>query len=171
MLKYAPWLTREALVRRAVLLIFLLAACKDEPPLPPDCMGPDFDVTIMALDAPLPGDTVVHVAYGGGIVEDHRVDDPRAKHQNVFCYPADREGNLPGAGGEGGVRQISGPGGEGGSGGAGPEALRCRLWTDGPATVTVMTSIYPSVETRLRAKKGICTVMANIELGTDDGGT
>ena len=52
----------------------------------------------------------------------------------------------------------------------GREAWRCTLWTDGPATLTVETALYPRVEARLAAKRGKCTVKDEIVIGPLDGG-
>jgi len=95
----------------------------------------------------------------------------------LFCAPSDREGNpLPAAGGSGGgaAAGLAGGDGLGGAGGEGPtgdiEAWRCTLWTYGPATLTVESSMYPSVELPLTAKKGKCTVSAEVVIGPVDGG-
>ena len=163
-------------MRRAIFFSLLFSAsCKDEPPVPPDCGGPDFDVLVKTTleDVPLPEDTVVHVTYGGGEIEEHDTDFD-AEHDVLFCYPTDREGNPVSAGGQGGqgVSETGGPAGHGGAGGvgAGPDGMRCRLWTDGPATVKVLTRVYPTVETNLRGTRGVCTVSAEIEIGPSDGG-
>ena len=97
-------------------------------------------------------------------------------HDVLFCEPSDREGNpMEPAGGHGGeAAATSGSGGQGGAGNGRPrhsvEALRCELWTDGPATVTVTTKVYPEVVTPLAAKKGKCIVEADIVLEHEDGG-
>jgi hypothetical protein len=164
-------------VRSAHLLTLLLVACKEDPPTPPDCSGPDFDVVITALDAPLPADTLVSVEYGGGEMEEYSPTEQPECHV-LFCSPSDREGNPVGHGGQcsSGFDGLGGAGGEtsGGAGGKASggllEGLRCKLWTDGPATVTVRTSMYPIKPVPLSAKTGKCTVSAEIELGPDDGG-
>jgi len=156
-------------VRSAHLLTLLLIACKEDPPTPPDCSGPDFDVVITVLDAPLPAETVVSVEYGGGVMEEYRLTGQTECHV-LFCSPSDREGNPVGDGGQcrSGLDGFGGAGGEA-SGGA-LEGLRCKLWTDGPAKMTVETTLYPTVERQLSAKKGKCTVSTAIEIGPDDGG-
>jgi hypothetical protein len=140
--------------------------------VPPDCGGPDFDVLVTTTqeDLPLPADTVVHVEYGGGLTEEHGIERG-VKHDILFCDPTDRYG-IP-SGGQGGQGlSETGPGGHGGAGGvgSGPPALRCRLWTDGPATVRVLTSLYPTAESELKGGRGLCTVSAEIEIGPSDGG-
>jgi hypothetical protein len=163
-------------VRRAILLTLLFSAsCKDEPPMPPDCGGPDFDVLVTTTqeDLPLPADTVIRVDYGGNLTEEHGIE--RGEQDILFCDQTDRFGSPVSAGGQGGqgVSETVGSAGHGGAGGvgSGPPALRCRLWTDGPATVKVVTRVYPSAPVPLRSKAGLCTVSAKIEIGPDDGGT
>jgi hypothetical protein len=148
----------------------LVVSCEDDPPHPADCpSGPDFEVLISALDAPLPADTVVTVNYGGGVVEEYRIPD-HGKHHVLFCAPSDREGNPVNVGGHGGEGALEAPGGRGGAPSSGFEALSCELWTDGPATLSVETSRYPTRTEELRAKNGKCTVSSEIELSADDGG-
>jgi len=154
----------------------LLASCEEEPPQPPYCTGPDFQILVTALDIPLPPDTVVHVEYGGTQVDEYWITDDPVGPEVAFCEESDREGNpVSGAGGDrGGSSNATGMTGEGGAGGAPSggtmEGLICDLWTDGPATVTILTSVFPTVEVPLRAKKGKCTVWKEIEIGPDDGG-
>ena len=131
-------------MRRAFLFALLFLSCKDDPAEPADCSDtPDFIVLVSALDARLPADTVVSIEYGGSGMEQDRIPDD-LMHDVLFCDPSDREGNLVGTtGGHGGESASTGPGGEGGAGGNPPghglEALRCELWTRGPATVMVET--------------------------------
>jgi hypothetical protein len=154
----------------------LLLSCKDDPAQPATCGDtPDFIVIISALDAPLPLDTVVSVAYGGTGVEECRIPND-GKRKVLFCDPSDREGNPvePVEGQAGETAATAGSGGEGGTGTGRPphelEALRCELWTDGPATVTVTTELYPEVVEPLTAKKGLCIVESEIVLQHEDGG-
>jgi hypothetical protein len=171
-LNYRPPNYLGGQVRRAFLFALLLASCKKDDPLPPaGCNGPDFDVLIAALDVPLPADTVVRVKYAGGQMEEYRLAD-RETPQVLFCEPTDREGNPPGSGGHGGhTAAAPSAGGEGGAAsGGGVEAIRCTLWTDSSATLIVETSLFPTVETELSAKKGKCTVSAEILVGPGDAG-
>ena len=76
------------------------------------------------------------------------------------------------AGGQGGQGSLEA--GESGRGGAssdsGLEGLACELWTFGPATLTVETSMYPKATEALAAKEGKCIVAAEIVLTLPDGG-
>jgi hypothetical protein len=151
-------------------------SCNDDPVEPANCGDtPDFIVIVSALDAPLPLDTVVSVEYGGTGTEEYRIPDD-GKHQVLFCEPSDRDGNpVEAAGGHGGESvALPSAGGQGGAGGRPRqlfEALRCELWTRGPATVTVTTKVYPLPEPLgLKAKKGQCTVDSEIVLQHADAG-
>lgn len=165
-------------MRWAFLLALLFLSCKDAPAAPRDCGDvPDFIVIISALDAPLPLDTVVYVEYGGTLAEEYRIPDD-GDHRVLFCEASDREGNpVDAAGGHGGESAaLAGASGQGGVGGGRPEhlleALRCELWTRGPATVMVETKAYPPPEPLgLQAKGDRCTVESEIVLQHDDGGT
>jgi hypothetical protein len=160
-------------VRRATLLALLLVSCKDDPPHPADCpSGPDFEVLITALDAPLPADIRVSIEYAGGLDEYYSIPD-HGKHHALFCAPSDRQGDSIPAGGHGGQGSLdAGESGRGGaSAGSGLEGLACELWTDGPAMLTVETSMYPSKTQNLEAKDGKCTVATEIVLAPPDAGT
>ncbi len=161
-------------MRRALFLALLLSSCKDDPPQPTNCSGPDFDVVISAVEGPLPLDTNILLEYAGGPDEEYMLSDSM-DHRVLFCVPSDREGNPPdGTGGHAG-NGVAGLAGIGGAGGEGPEgdveAVRCTLWTDGPARLTIETSIYATEIVQLSAKKGKCTVTRDIVLGLADGGT
>ena len=158
-------------MRRAYVLALLLSSCKEDPPQPADCpSGPDFEVLITALDAPLPADTLVSIEYGAG--EDHYSYPDPGGHKALFCKPSDREGNPVPVGGQGGEGPLeAGSDGLGGAGGSsGFDAFACDLWSSGPATLTVETSMYPTETRELTAKKGKCVVETEIEIGPDDGG-
>jgi hypothetical protein len=155
----------------------LFWSCKDDPAEPEDCGDtPDFIVIVSALDAPLPLDTVVSVEYGGAGMEQDRIPDD-GDHRVMWCDPSDREGNpVDAAGGQGGESGgTTGSGGQGGALGGRPhqvlEALRCELWTRGPATVSVATKAYPMpAPLSLEAKRGQCTFESEIVLRPGDGG-
>lgn len=158
-------------MRRAYLLALLLASCKDDPPESTGCPSdrPDFQVLVTALDAPLPADTLISIDYGAGGREYYSYPD-RFEHNALFCTPSDREGNPLPEGGQGGQGPGAiGAGGEGAS--SGIEGIFCDLWTDGPATMTVESALYPTETADLHAKKGKCVLATEIVLGPDDGGT
>jgi hypothetical protein len=103
--------------------------------------------------------------------------------QVLFCARTNREGEpLEGGGaagnsGAGGASGASGAGGAGASaGGAAPlapsgvPALRCTLWTQGPATLEITGSGYLDQREELELMRGTCTVEAQLELMRGDGG-
>jgi hypothetical protein len=167
-------------------------ACGPDP-RPLECREPhpSFNVVISAPgEALLPPDTRISVAYGGSSVEEYQADMPGLR-QVVFCEPSLPDGgalpqaNSGGAAGEGGETQSSagaagdtstGGGGEGGASGAagkrvGPLlALRCELWTQGPATIQIEAASFAPVERKLRVSTSVCTVTETIELEPLDGG-
>ena len=64
-------------------------------------------------------------------------------------------------------------GGAGGAAGelSGPERVRCRLWTEGPASVSVDGEGYPPVLVDLQVDGELCTVIESVELVRGDGGS
>lgn len=152
----------------AVLVLLLLAplGCSSKPPQGHDCPGPRaaFHVTITAKNGPLPADTVVKVAYGGGI-EEYDLASPPDQPEVVFC---DRVQADAGAG------QTDGGTDDAGNVASGPvEALTCSLWTNAAATIDIDGSGYPVLEQQLEAEKddcGIKTVEYTLVLGAGDGG-
>jgi hypothetical protein len=107
--------------------------------------------------------------------------------QVLFCARSDREGEPlaggggaasgGGAAGNGGAGGASGAGGTGASaGGAAPlapsgvPALRCTLWTQGPATLEITGTGYLDQVEELELMRGTCTVEAQLELMRGDGG-
>ena len=105
----------------------------------------------------------------------------------VFCSRAKRDGELLNGGlpiteGAGGMpAAFPGSAGEGGAGGApdvpvghppaksGVEALSCRLWTDGPATLELESEQYRPLEEipDLDTESGVCTVEEEVLLVQD----
>jgi hypothetical protein len=113
----------------------------DEP-----CDGPTFNLVVTAEPKPLPPDTRINVRYGGNQEgEPYALGDTRTS-QAVFC---DEDTTL------GGASAVSEPtGATAGAGGApseapavdGVQALRCRLYTQGPARLDVTASGYTKIE-------------------------
>lgn len=165
----------------------LLLGCGPDDPPPPPCRGADFQVLVAALTGELPRDLVVRVKYGanpGG--EEFRMTEATTPVA-VFCSRATRDGmvlvgGLPIPDGAGGMpAAFSGGGGEGGGGGAvdgpivhppaksGVEALSCRLWTDGPATLELEAEHYHPLDEipDLETESGVCTVEEEVLLVHD----
>lgn len=168
----------------AVLLALLGSACSSPSPSGPNCPGPRpaFHVTLTAKNGPLPYDTVVRVAYGGGI-EQYDLASPPDQPEVVFCHQVRADG---GAGqtdagsadsGDAGRADAASEAGSSDAGMAGGPvtALICDLWTNSAATINVQGSGYPVLEQPLQAESddcGIKTVDYQLVLGEiyDGGG-
>lgn len=140
---------------------FSVVACGPGKRPPEGCDGPSFNLVVHAEDSPLPPDTRINVRYGSNQEgEPYALGQPPRK-QAVFCeedtvqgggpseVPAPSRGANGGAGGAAG--EASGePAPSLEAGGASPEvwALRCRLYTQGPARVDVTATGYEPVEDR-----------------------
>lgn len=146
------------------------AGCSSSPPSSPTCPGPRaaFHVIITAKNGPLPSDTVVKVAYGGGI-EEYDLASPPDQPEVVFCTKVDADAGAGSGATDGGVNDAGTP-----DAGSGPvAALSCDLWTNAAATINIQGSGYPVLEQQLEAEKddcGIKTVDYSLVLGAGDGG-
>jgi hypothetical protein len=153
----------------------LLLGCGPDDPPPPPCRSADFQVLVAALTGELPRDLVMRVKYGGNPEgEEFRMTEATTPVA-VFCSRATRDGTVIGdewpiSEGAGGMpAQFPGRGGEGGGPDvpinhppprSGVEALSCRLWTDGPATLELESEhCHPLEEIPdLDTRSGVCTV-------------
>lgn len=121
------------------------------------CDGPTFNLVVRAENGPLPSDTRINVIYGSNQKgEPYELGQP-ARKQAVFC---DEDTSVGGASGDGDEQddtsQAKVNGGAGGDRNAehapGPmpstqvQALRCRLYTQGPARVDVTATGYKTVK-------------------------
>ena len=131
-----------------------------------------------ALTGELPRDLAVRVKYGGNPEGEVFRMTERTTPVAVFCSRATRQGEILDGewpiplGGGGMSAQFPGAGGEGGGAGAhevpgdhppprsGVEALSCRLWTDGPATLELESEHCRPLEEipDLDTESGVCTV-------------
>lgn len=161
--------------------------CGPDDPPPPPCRGADFQVLVAAASGDLPRDLVLRVKYGGNPEgEEFRMTEATTPVA-VFCSRATRQGEvlnggLPIPDGAGGTSAAFPSGaGEGGGGGrpdvliddprsrSGVEALSCRLWTDGPATLELEAEHHhPLGEIpELDTESGVCTVEEEVLLVED----
>lgn len=123
-------------------VILTLGACgPDHKPEAP-CDGPSFNLVLRAEDGPLPDDTRINIKYGGNQDgEPYELGESRTP-QAVFC---DEDTTLGGAGGASSEEPA------GNAGGASPEpsgavhALRCRLYTQGPARLDASATGYTPI--------------------------
>lgn len=111
-----------------------LVACgpDDRPDTP--CRGPSINLTLRAENGPLPADTRINVRYGGNREgEPYALGDGRG--QAVFCDEDDSAGGASGSetsvGGATAAEEVR------------PVwALRCRLFTQGPARLDATAQGY-----------------------------
>lgn len=165
----------------------LLLGCGPDDPPPPPCRGADFQVLVAALTGDLPRDLVVRVKYGGNPQGEEFRMTAATTPVAVFCSRATRDGEvltggLPISDGTGGMSAAFPAGaGEGGAAGrpdvpvdhpspkSGVEALSCRLWTDGPATLELESKRHHPLEDipELDTESGVCTVEEEVLLVED----
>lgn len=107
------------------------------------------------------------VAYGSG--REEYALSARGRPEILFCKATDANGEPldEGLGGVGGAAG-QGAGGEGGndSGRRGDDVrgLRCELWTQGPATITVLAEGYAELTEDLRRERSECTLTKELKL-------
>ena len=141
----------------AVSLSTLLAACgPDKRPEEP-CDGPSFNLVVTAEDGALPSDTRINVRSGSNQRGEAYELGQQARGQAVFCE--EDTTMLPG---EGGASQ----GGAAGTSESGEVyALRCRLYTPGPARLDATATGYEAIDDReLSFDKKYCKVAIHVEL-------
>jgi hypothetical protein len=153
-------------------LVRLAPGCGSDPYPKEPCQNgiPDFEVLIQAAEGPLPEDLLVRLEFGAG-EEEYLLANPGTR-MVLFCWHADREGNVSKDAGMGGAGGNGGGGGEGGAASVrGVEALLCEIWSFGSARVKVETLAYPmTMPLELTRKQDMCTVRAEVELSLPDGG-
>lgn len=124
-------------------------------------------MVVRAEDAPLPPDTRINVLYGSNQEgEPYELGKPGRK-QAVFCEEDTVQGGGPSespeagtgamdSGGAGGAAGSDVAPGESGNSGVSPDvwALRCRLYTQGPARVDVAATGYEPIKDRKLSFEG-----------------
>jgi hypothetical protein len=142
-------------------LALSLPGCPDDEP--PPCDGPTmaFKVLLVAVDGPLPEDTMLRVKHGSATgTEDFRLDADFPSSDVVFCCRSTRDGECTEAGdADGGPAPV--------------EGMLCELWTDGAARVTVTASGYPELDENLEARSSegcLQTVDVTLKLESRDAG-
>lgn len=125
----------------SLLLLVSIPSCgPDKRPQAP-CDGPSFNLVVRAEDGPLPPDTRINVRYGSNQDGEPYQLGQQASPQAVFCEEDTSTGGAPSsAGGAGG--EVSETTAEP----AGVQALRCRLYTQGPARLDVTATGYEPIE-------------------------
>ena len=121
------------------------AACgPDSKPQPP-CQGPSINLVLTAENGPLPADLHINVRYGGNRDGEPYVLSDKNGGQAVFCEEDTTEGGATSE-----PEVITGAG-AGGAPTAAPEsdsvwALRCRLYTQGPARLDANAEGYEPID-------------------------
>ena len=140
-----------------VVAALLSAACGPDH-RPDQCVAghPNFIVLISAPPGKaLPSDLTVTAHYGGaGLVTYHL--NQTADQQVMFCNPAALDG--------GAVLMTDG------AAPSSSEALRCELWTGGPATLDIDGMGYGSTTRELTPLESSCPLEVMIPLGEADAG-
>lgn len=126
-----------------------VTACGPGKRPPEGCDGPSFNLEVTAEGGPLPADTRINVRYGSNQEGEPYALGQHARKQAVFCEEDTNDGGAPAASAD----SAAGAGQAGASGadtGTSAEvwALRCRLYTQGPAQVDVTATGYVPVEGR-----------------------
>jgi len=123
-----------------VPLSTLLFACgPDKRPEEP-CDGPSFNLVVTAEGGPLPPDTRINVRYGSNQKGEAYRLGQASSGQAVFCEEDTRRPSGDGGAGQGGAGQ--------GDEQAPTEvqALRCRLYTQGPARLDATATGYQPID-------------------------
>ncbi len=137
------------------------------------CDGPSFNLVVTAEGGPLPSDTQINVRYGSNQRGEAYKLGQRTSPQAVFCEedtaaPLSEGGAGPGAAGQAGAPPTAEP----------PprdvQALRCRLYTQGPARLDATATGYQPIEDEPLSfdKKPYCQVEIEVKLERElpDGG-
>jgi hypothetical protein len=132
---------RDCWLAYAGIIACSVAACGPGKRPPEGCDGPSYDLLVRAEDGTLPADTRLVVRYGSDQEgEPYALGQPGRK-QAVFCEEDTEQG------GAGGARAERAEAKDGASRSE-VWALRCRLYTQGPARVDVSATGYEPVKDR-----------------------
>ena len=135
---------------RIFLLLSLIAlpfvACGPDHKPDEPCDGPTFNLVVRADPGPLPPDTQINVRYGGNQDGEPYVLGDTRTPQAVFCVEDTTLGGAPSSG-----DSSAGATGMGGAPNQTPPddgvlALRCRLYTQGPARLDVTATGYVAID-------------------------
>ncbi len=115
------------------------SGCGPDQKPPPPCDGPSLILLLTAENGPLPADTRINVRYGGNREGEQYVLGDTRTPQAVFCKelttpPGDPDADASAAAGAGPTEPE------------GVYTLRCRLFTQGPATLDASAEGYETLE-------------------------
>jgi hypothetical protein len=136
-----------------------------------------FDLRVSALSGPLPEDTRIDVSYGGALTESYVMNGDNADNQIVCCAVGEIDGvkQMPGRcgatldAGQGQLAQLDA---------GAPLEIRCSVWSNGAAKVTIKGGAFTPFERTLIADEderypecaALRTVGASLVLGDSDAG-
>ena len=139
------------------------AACGPDAKPGPPCGGPTYNLVLQTEDhQPLPPDTRLNVRYGGNHEGEAYALGETPSKQAVFCDEDPSQGGAPAE-----VTASAGAGGSGSTAEPNGEvwALRCRLYTQGPARIDVTATGYEPIEEQdLTLGDERCQVVRVVEL-------
>lgn len=116
-------------------LVWLPLSCGPDKRPQALCDGPSFNLVVTAEGGALPPDTRINIRYGSNQEgEPYRLGQ-KTSGQAVFC----EEASSVGGSGAGGAPEAD-------ADAAGVQALRCRLYTQGPARLDATASGYEPIE-------------------------
>lgn len=149
------------------------AACGPDARPEEPCNGPSFNLVVRAeKNLPLPEDTRINVRYGANPEGEPYALGENGSPQAVRCTEDSSPGGAPSVDKQ---RDSAGAGGGDGSGGGGVWALRCLLYTQGPARLDVTASGYAPIDDRPLSldRKHRCDVDVDVTLEPEkpDAGT
>lgn len=131
------------------------------------CNGPSFNLVVRAEGQPLPPDTRLNVRYGANPDGEPYVLGKTNTPQAVRCTEDSSPGGAPAVEA---AASAAGTGGAGGEESAEPSsvvwALRCLLYTQGPANVDVTATGFETIKDRPLApeRKRRCEVDTEVVL-------
>jgi hypothetical protein len=132
------------------------------------CDGPSFNLVVTAEGGALPADTRINVRYGGNQEGEPYALGENATPQAVFCVEDTTIGGAPAAGPDP-ASVTAGAGGakaDAGNAGNAVQALRCRLYTQGPARLDATATGYEPINDQALslASKKRCEVEVSVKL-------
>jgi hypothetical protein len=137
----------------------LLVGCgPDKRPEEP-CDGPSFNLVVTAEDGPLPPDTRINVRSGSNQTGEAYELGQQARGQAVFCEEDTTSPDAEGGASQGGAAATDAESRD-------VYALRCRLYTQGPARLEATATGYQAIEDEPLSfeKKPYCEVSVNVRL-------
>jgi hypothetical protein len=151
------------------------AACGPSKRPPEGCGGPSYNLVVTTESGPLPADTRIKVVYGSDQEGEPYALGQHARKQAVFCDEDTTQGGAPSTSDDEPAPRVEA--GAAGAAGSSPEdgsnegesvvwALRCRLYTQGPARLYVTATGYEPIDDKPLSFEGTdrCDVDVRVTL-------